>query len=58
VPDFGRARHVDCEPPPAAIDDTLAALISPETALFPVEQPVRDHGYPEGDLSDIDADWW
>lgn len=41
----------------ADIDDTLAALISPEMAVFSVEQLVRDYGYPDVDLSEIDEDW-
>ena len=40
------------------IDDTLAVLISPETAVFSIEQLVRDYGYPDVDLSDIEVDWW
>ena len=40
------------------IDDTLAALISPEMAAFPIEQIVRDYGYPDVNLCKIDGDWW
>ncbi|MBI5591826.1 MAG: hypothetical protein HY881_15245 [Deltaproteobacteria bacterium] len=40
------------------IDDILAALISPEMAAFPIEQIVRDYGYPDVNLCEIDGDWW
>ena len=40
------------------IDDILAALISPETVEFSVEQLARDHGYPDVDLGDIDEESW
>lgn len=40
------------------IDDALVALISPEAATFTVENLVQDYGYPDVDLSEIDADWW
>ena len=39
------------------IDDILTAVISPTMAAFPVGQMVRDYGYPEDDLEDIDTDW-
>jgi len=42
----------------AVIEDTLAALISPEAAAFSVEQLVRDFGYPDADLSAIDEEWF
>jgi hypothetical protein len=32
-------------------------LISPEMAVFSVEQLVRDYGYPDVDLSEIDDDF-
>jgi hypothetical protein len=42
----------------ADIDDTLAVLlISPEMAVFSVEQLVQDYGYPDVDLSKIDDDF-
>jgi hypothetical protein len=41
----------------ASIDDTLVALISPEMAVFSIEQLVCDYGYPDVDLSEIDDDW-
>lgn len=41
----------------ASIDDTLAALISPEAATSEIEQLVQDHGYPDVDLARIDLDW-
>lgn len=40
------------------IEDSLAELISPEGVEFRVEQLVRDYGYPDVDLFEIDADWW
>ena len=39
------------------IDDTLAVLISPEMTAFPIEQIVRDYGYPDVNLCEIDEDW-
>jgi hypothetical protein len=42
----------------AVIDESLAALVSPEGASFSVEELVRDHGYPDVDLLQIDGDWW
>jgi len=42
----------------ADIDDTLAALISPEMAAFSIEQIVREYGYPDVNLCEIDGDWW
>lgn len=42
----------------AVIEDILAVLISPEAATFSVGQLVRDHGYPDVDLSAIDEDWF
>jgi hypothetical protein len=40
------------------IDDHLVAFISPEAREFSVKELVRDHGYPDVDLFEIDADWW
>jgi len=39
------------------IDDILATVISPERAHYSMDQLVRDYGYPDVDLSEIDADW-
>lgn len=36
------------------IDDLLVALISPDGATFSVDQLVRDYGYSEEDLDDLD----
>jgi hypothetical protein len=40
------------------INDILVAMISPEMAAFPIEQIVRDYGYPDVNLCEIDRDWW
>lgn len=40
------------------IDEVLAALISPEAAVFSVEHLERDFSYPDVDLAEIDLDWW
>ena len=40
------------------IDSTLAELISPVGARFTRKQLVRDFGYPDVDVSEIDVDWW
>jgi len=42
----------------AVIEDVLLELISPEAAVFSVEQMARDFAYPDVDLFDIDSDWW
>jgi hypothetical protein len=41
----------------ANIDNTLAALISPEDSSFSVGQLIRDYGYADVDLLQIDLDW-
>ena len=41
----------------ALIDDILVAFISPEAKVFPIDQLVRDYGYPDVDLFEIDAEW-
>ena len=40
------------------IDDIMAAMISPEMTTFSIEQMVRDYGYPDVDVYEIDADWY
>ena len=39
------------------IDDLLVALISPEAAAFSVDQLVRDYGYSDADLDDLDLEY-
>jgi hypothetical protein len=41
----------------AAIEDTLTELISPAGAAFPRERLVREFGYPDVDVTDLDLDW-
>lgn len=38
------------------VDDVLVVLINPEARTFSVNQLARDYGYPDVDLSEIDAD--
>jgi len=33
-------------------------MISPEMTTFSIEQMVRDYGYPDVDVYEIDADWY
>ena len=40
------------------IEDILVDLISPEAAVFSVEQLAQDFAYPDVDLLDIDLDCW
>ena len=40
------------------IEDLLIAFISPEAKEFSVAQLVRDYGYPDVDLCEIDLDSW
>jgi hypothetical protein len=42
----------------AIIDDSLAALISPEGTAISIEQLVRDYRYPNVDLDEIDLAWF
>ncbi len=39
------------------VEDVLAALISPEGRQFELTELVRDYGYPDVDLNEIDHDW-
>lgn len=39
------------------VDDVLAALISSEGRRFELLEMVRDYGYPDVDLDEIDIDW-
>jgi hypothetical protein len=41
----------------ASIDDILIAVISPEGKTHAVDQLARDYGYPDVNLSAIDAEW-
>ena len=45
------------EPHLCIVDDILAELISPTDASITVDELARHHGYPPGDLSEIDLDW-
>ena len=40
------------------IEDRLVELISPTRQSFTLEQLVKDHGYPDVDLDEIDEDWF
>ena len=40
------------------IDDLLAELVSPTNATVPVGELAKNHGYPVGDLFEIDLDWF
>jgi hypothetical protein len=39
------------------IDDILAMLICPERTHYTMDQLVREYGYPDVDLLEIDAEW-
>ena len=40
------------------VEDILVDLVSPEAAAFTLGVLVRDYGYPEDDLFQIDGDFW
>jgi len=40
------------------VDDLLAELINPTDPSITVDDLARDHGYPPGDLFDIDLEWF
>jgi hypothetical protein len=42
----------------AIIEEPLIALISPEGAVFSVEELVRDYGYSDVNVGEIDDEWW
>jgi hypothetical protein len=46
------ARHL------GIVDDLLAELINPTSMSVTVDDLARDHGYPVGDLFEIDMEWF
>jgi len=39
------------------IEDILIQLINPEGVVFTMEQLVRDYGYPDVDVDELDIQW-